>query len=113
MAIDTFSWPVRLNGSEQITVSAVMAKFGDGYTQIAENGINSASEAWNLSVKGKREDMAEVRTFLKSHVIPSFWWENPWGERKLYRVKTDSINPNFINGGLVEITFTFEQAFAP
>ncbi|MBD8106643.1 phage tail protein [Erwinia persicina] len=52
MATDTFEWPVRISGSEQITVSAVMAQFGDGYRQVAENGINSASETWNLSVDG-------------------------------------------------------------
>ncbi|KYP85545.1 tail protein, partial [bacteria symbiont BFo1 of Frankliniella occidentalis] len=38
---------------------------------------------------------------------------NPWGEKKLYRVKADSIRPNFINGNFVEIAFTFEQSFAP
>ncbi|CAH0198318.1 hypothetical protein SRABI13_01661 [Erwinia aphidicola] len=113
MATDTFEWPVRISGSEQITVSALMAQFGDGYRQVAENGINSASETWNLSVNGQRDEMAAVRTFLKNHVIRSFWWVNPWGEKKLYRVKTDSINPKFINKGFVEITFTFEQAFAP
>ncbi|WP_338511552.1 phage tail protein [Erwinia aphidicola] len=83
MATDTFEWPVRISGSEQITVSAVMAQFGDGYRQVAENGINSASEAWNLSVNGQRDEMAAVRTFLKNHVIRSFWWINPWGEKTL------------------------------
>jgi len=57
--------------------------------------------------------MASVRAFLKTHVTTSFWWTNPWGEKKLYRVKADSINPKFINGGFAEISFTFEQSFAP
>lgn len=113
MATDTFSWATRIQASEQLTVSAVQAQFGDGYKQMAGKGINDAAESWSLSCNGEVTVMASVRAFLKNHVVASFWWTNPWGEKKLYRVKADSINPKFINGGLVEITFTFEQAFAP
>lgn len=112
MAIDTFTWAVRLNGSEKLAASTIQAKFGDGYSQVAENGINSVAETWDLNVNGDLSKMAEVRAFLKGHVAPSFWWVNPWGEKKLYRVKSDSINPKFINGDWVEISFTFEQAFS-
>ncbi|WP_210453666.1 phage tail protein [Pantoea ananatis] len=113
MAIDEFSWCVRTGATEEVTVSALQAQFGDGYKQVAGTGINSETEAWPVTCNGSKAEMALVRAFLKSHVTTSFWWVNPWGERKLYRVKFDSIRPNFINGNFVEITFTFEQAFAP
>lgn len=113
MAIDTFTWCVRTGASEQITKSVFQAKFGDGYEQIAENGINSDRETWPLNCSGYLEDMRPIRAFLKSHVTRSFWWTNPWGEKKLYRVKSDSINPTFPNGGFCDIAFTFEQVFGP
>ena len=113
MATDTFTWCVRTGANEQISKSVYQAKFGDGYEQVAENGINSDQETWPLTCSGNLEDMRPVRAFLKSHITTSFWWENPWGETKLYRVKYDSVNPNFINGNFVEISFTFVQAYSP
>lgn len=113
MAIDTFTWCARTEASEQLNVATIQAQFGDGYKQIAGKGINEASESWSLTCNGRLGAMAPVRAFLKSHVTTSFWWTNPWGEKKLYRVKSDSINPKFVNGDFVEISFTFEQAFAP
>lgn len=113
MAIDTFNWCVRIGASEQITKSVYQAKFGDGYEQIAENGINNAAQSWSLSCNGKLEDMSQVRAFLKQHVTKSFLWTNPWGEKNLYRVKFDSINPTFPKKGFCDIAFTFEQAFGP
>lgn len=113
MATDTFTWCVQVNASEEIKVSSLQAQFGDGYKQVAENGINSAAQTWTLSCNGKLDDMKPVRAFLKSHVTASFWWVNPWGEQNLYRVTSDSIKPTFVNGNFVGIAFVFEQAFAP
>ncbi|MBW1251950.1 phage tail protein [Pantoea allii] len=113
MATDTFTWCARVEASEQVAVSVIQAQFGDGYKQVAGRGINDQSESWSLTCNGNKTAMAEVRTFLRSHVTASFWWTNPWGEKNLYRVKADSINPKFVNGSFAEIAFTFEQAFAP
>ncbi|WP_262207516.1 phage tail protein [Serratia proteamaculans] len=113
MTIDTFNWPVRLQASEDINISIIQVQFGDGYKQVASSGLNAAVETWSLSCNGESSNISVVRDFLKSHAIQSFWWTNPWGEKKLYRVKSDSIKPKFINGMFVDITFTFEQAFAP
>lgn len=113
MAIDTFTWCPQVQASEQLAVATLQAQFGDGYRQVASVGINTAVELWALSCNGNKADMQALRAFLKAHVLASFWWTNPWGEKHLYRVKPDSINPKFINGNLAEIAFTFEQAFAP
>lgn len=113
MAIDEFSWCVRTGATEELNVSTMQAQFGEGYKQIAGVGINDAQESWPVTCSGTREEMELLRAFLKAHVTASCWWVNPWGEKKLYRVKSDSIRPAFINGNFVEIAFTFEQAFAP
>lgn len=113
MATDTFTWCVQVNASEELKVSTLQAQFGDGYKQVGSNGINTAAETWTLSCNGDIVAMKVVRDFLQHHVISSFWWTNPWGDRKLYRVKSDSINPTFVNGKFAAIAFVFEQAFAP
>lgn len=113
MATDTFTWDVLVGGNEALTVATMQAQFGDGYRQIASAGINSALESWSLSRRDTVTNIAAVRTFLKAHVISSFWWTNPWGERHLYRVKNDSITTKWLTERFVELSFTFEQAFAP
>lgn len=113
MPTDVFAWSVRTGASEQILASSLQAQFGDGYKQVAGVGINSISETWPLSCNGIPEKILTIRDFLHGHVTNSFWWTNPWGERKIYRVIGNSISSTFINGGWVEISFTFEQAFAP
>lgn len=110
---DTFTWRTRKSAQGTESVSTVQAQFGDGYKQIAGNGINTGSETWNLDWTGSLADAAVLRTFLRTHVISSFWWTNPWGEKKLYRVKYDSIATSFPTGKKATLSFTFEQAFAP
>lgn len=113
MEIDEFDWCVRVGVTEELTVSTVQAQFGDGYKQVAGTGVNGEHESWPVSCSGNKTEMAKVRAFLKAHVTASCWWVNPWGERKRYRVKADSIRTTFVNGNFVEIAFTFEQAFVP
>ncbi|MGC8423252.1 phage tail protein [Mixta calida] len=113
MAIETFTWCPKVEATEELNIATIQSQFGDGYKQVASAGINAAVESWSLSCNGNKSDMLKLRSFLKSHVLASFWWTNPWGEKHLYRVKSDSINPKFVNGNFAEISFTFEQAFAP
>lgn len=113
MAIDTFTWGVRVGSDEALAVSTIQAQFGDGYKQVASAGINTDAATWNLSKQGKLNDIAPLRAFLKAHVISSFWWTDPWGDKKLFRVRADSISTKWITESYVELSFTFEQAFAP
>lgn len=113
MAIDTFTWRVRVGGSESLTISTIQAQFGDGYKQVASTGINTDVATWSLSRQDYVNDIAPLRAFLTAHVIKSFWWTNPWGETKLFRVRADSIATKWITESFVELSFTFEQAFAP
>lgn len=109
---DTFTYCVQIGANGTVPVKVNSAQFGDGYKQVSGAGINPIAETWSLTSKGRVSEMQKIRDFLTSHCINSFYWKNPWGEKKLYRVKPDSITPNFVNGQFVEITFTFEQAFS-
>ncbi|PKH20237.1 phage tail protein [Enterobacterales bacterium CwR94] len=113
MATDTFTWCVRIDANSTENISVLSARFGDGYKQVATNGINASVETWNLSCTGTVEEMKIIRAFLRAHVVSSFWWVNPWGDRQLYRVKPDSIAASFPTGQLSDLSFVFEQAYAP
>lgn len=110
---DTFKWRTRKTAQGTETVRTLQSQFGDGYKQIAGMGINDRSETWNLDWIGTRSEVAELRSFLLSHVTKSFWWTNPWGEKKLYRVKADSFSASFLSGTKATASFIFEQSFAP
>jgi len=110
---DTFNFSCTYSIPETIANNIRSAQFGDGYKQISMSGINPTSESWDLNNNSFIEEAKRLRDFLISHVATSFWWVNPWGERKLYRVKSDSIKTSFLNNQYITTSFTFEQAFAP
>ena len=111
--MDTFSYCVQIGATGTVPVKVNSAQFDDGYKQVSEDGLNASMETWSLTCNGRPDDMATVRDFLVSHCATSFYWKNPWGETKLYRVKSDSIAPTFIYGNYVSLAFTFEQAVSP
>ena len=113
MATDTFTWRTQAQptGSENMSVIAV--QFGDGYKQVASSGLNATAQSWALSLTDTKSNVAPIRSFLQKHVITSFFWVNPWGEKKLYRVKADSISSTFLAAEVITLSFTFEEAFAP
>lgn len=109
---DVFKWKTMGTpiGTDSLNVNE--ASFGDGYTQLSTNGINNASEAWELTYTGQIEQIGDVRNFLRSHVINSFKWKNPYGEEKLYRVENKSIKSDFVGGKVVSISFRFIESYA-
>ncbi|MEW5290288.1 phage tail protein [Erwinia papayae] len=111
--VDTFIWRTRKTAQGTQTVPIIQAQFGDNYKQVSGAGISGPVETWNLDWTGKIQAAAELRQFLSLHVIASFWWTNPWGEKKLYRVKNDSVSVSFPSGDKATLAFTFEQAFSP
>lgn len=108
----TFSWATQVSPSANEVVNLLTSQFGDGYEQVAVNGINNVAEEWELTWTGKKKDVAAIRAFLHPMLISRFGGRIRGGE-KLYRVKPDSIKPTFISGKVVSLAFTFKQAFAP
>lgn len=112
MAIETFTWCARINASGDMTFNVRSIQFGDGYTQVARNGINNRSQNWNLTFTGTEEFIDEIKTFLDARQgYQSFAWEPPGESLGLYRCS--SYNPTALGAGLFEMTATFTQAFAP
>lgn len=87
-------------------------EFGDGYKQVAGDGINPESQTWPFSYMGLKDEVMPIFKFIRRHTAKSFIWTPPFGEKGLYRIKADSITMIPISGGVMKLTATFEQAFS-
>jgi phage-related protein len=114
MAIDAFAWKIQASGQPAVTVKDNIRKvqFGDGYTQVSGNGLNSETLNYAFSYTGKNTAL-EIYAFLRSHKTKSFSFQPPYGELALWRVQADSLQLIVKSKKLITITATFEQAFAP
>lgn len=108
----TFSWATQVSPSANEVVNLLTSQFGDGYEQVAVNGINNVAEEWELTWTGRKRTLRLSGRFSTPMLISRFGGRIRGGE-KLYRVKPDSIKPTFISGKVVSLAFTFKQAFAP
>lgn len=107
---ETFSWTplVGMNGSVKYRV--LKAQFGDGYQQVAADGINNKIESWPVSFTGTVEEVRPIKDFLDRHAgYQSFYWTPPMGEKGMYRSFDITITP--VEGDIVTLSTVFEQAF--
>lgn len=115
MAIDAFAWKIQASGQPAVTVKDNIRKvqFGDGYTQVSGNGLNSETLNYAFSYTGNKDTALEIYAFLRSHKTKSFSFQPPYEELALWRVQADSLQLIIKSKKLITITAIFEQAFAP
>ncbi|WP_270503782.1 phage tail protein [Kluyvera ascorbata] len=115
MAVETFTWRTQIQaGMEgEFSYTTRSASFGDGYEQIAGDGINPEKQSWPITLTGKRAEMLNVLKFCRTHVTKSFIWTSPVGETGLYRVESDSVKAQPLSSNVLTITATFKKAYAP
>lgn len=113
MAIETFTWRTQGQPEGSFNQRVRVAKFGDGYEQVAADGINSEQQSWPLSFSGLEKEMVPLLSFMRRHVIKSFVWSPPYGKQGLYRVVSDSIRATPVGGQVMTVSATFQQSFAP
>ncbi|HEM6842560.1 phage tail protein [Providencia stuartii] len=112
--IEEFKWRMQTQETPtgEFTHRIKEVTFGDGYKQVAGDGINTESQSWPFTYTGMKEEVMPIFKFIREHTAKSFIWTPPFGEKGLYRVKSDSITMTPIGGLAVTITATFEQAFS-
>ncbi|WP_318387715.1 phage tail protein [Enterobacter sp.] len=112
MAVETYKWPVQLGGGAiEYDQTIRTAQFGDGYEQVAENGINSTAIQVPMKYTGKDDEVNEIRAFLLAHTIKAFIITPPGEEKGLYRVVANSVRKNQISGNIAELVFTIKRAY--
>ncbi|MBB6581664.1 phage tail protein [Ralstonia solanacearum] len=112
MAIETFTW--RPVGSVQGSVKfrALSAQFGDGYQQVAKDGINNRTSSWPLRFVGGKARVQAIQAFIDRHAgAKSFYWTPPLGARGLFRI--GEYTPAVEAGAVYSLSATFVEAFAP
>lgn len=115
MAIETFAWRIQA-GSQSATKSTDNIRkiqFGDGYSQVSGNGINEESLSYEFSFSGNPQTAMDIYKFLRRHKTKSFSFQPPFGELALWRVGANTLQKTPLNKKIINISATFEQAFAP
>ena len=115
MAIETFAWRTQIQAGMEgsFSLKTRSASFGDGYEQIAGEGINPEKQSWPVTLTGKKADMLQALKFFRSHVTKSFIWTSPVGETGLYRIEAESIKSQPLSSNVLTISATFKQAYVP
>ncbi|HAT7517025.1 TPA: phage tail protein [Kluyvera ascorbata] len=112
MAVETYNWFSQLGaGPIEYSQSVRTAQFGDGYEQVADNGINSTAIQVPMKHVGTDGEVNAVRDFLLSHTVKAFIITPPGEVKGLYRVVTDSIRKNQLSSKFSELTFTIKRAY--
>ncbi len=111
MALETYRWPCAPAGPAKYDKTVRSAKFGDGYEQVAEQGINSTMIEVPLIHTGPNVEIDQVQSFLESHMVKAFAITPPGGVLGLYRVVADSLNREQVGRNVAVLTFTIRRAY--
>jgi phage-related protein len=110
MTIQTFGFRARVNAAGDTRFRIRKAQFGDGYAQVAGDGINPVIRTWDLTFTGPREFIDDIIKFLESHQgVKSFQWRPPSGDIGLYRCEAYKNTP--MKRRWFSLTATFTEAF--
>jgi phage-related protein len=112
MALATFTWSPQIKPTGDNTFRVRTAQFGDGYSQVAGDGINTETQSWDLSFTGDTDYISPIVAFLRAQAgTSSFIWTPPLGVPGLYRCA--EFKPTPLGGGNYTLTATFTQSFQP
>lgn len=100
--------------SNEIAVRARSVKFGDGYEQRAEDGINtrprSGRWSWGLLSSSDADDIAD---FLSDNALTGFRYTFPTeSTERNYKVSA-AITRNYLGGDLQSLSVQVEEIFDP
>lgn len=108
----TFTYTPSYSTQVEYKPRILEAKFGDGYEQGIENGINANPRSWSLTFNGV--DLTTATNILnffsgnKTH-ITSFDWTPPDGVSGKFKCKT--WRRSYDGSGHATITCTFDEVF--
>jgi phage-related protein len=99
-----------------VTNRLLTAQFGNGYSQVAKDGINSNIDKWDLTFAPLMDaDLEEANTFFDTVGVDKWFGWIPIGETvaKKFRVDKDSYEKQMLNFTTfiirVKITQCFDQ----
>ena len=112
MATEEFTWCPDNGADGDVGHRRLEAKFGDGYMQVAGDGINTRTMVWNLKFERDQAVIYLVKDVLDRHAgVKPFYWQPPLELKGLYLAK--GYKPIAVGGRLHGLQVTFEQYFRP
>lgn len=113
MALETFTWRAAGSGVQgSVKLRTRSAQFGDGYQQVASDGINNRTRSWPLKFVGGANRIQEIQDFIDRHAgAKSFLWTPPLGRQGRFRI--GEYTPAVEAGGVYSLSATFVESFAP
>ncbi len=116
MAMEEFTWRPLLETPSSTKYRNLTAQFGDGYKQVAGDGINTKLQAWDLLFRSSSSVITDITEFLDRHAgALRFEW-TPRGESKVvvrcseYNTVNHTHTPT--RSGVVSLTAKFEREYA-
>ena len=86
-----------------------VTKFGDGYEQRVQTGINNMPQKWSLSFTVGNPAIPDALAFLRArHGVESFYWMNSYGETNVYVCRRWSMSRG---PGKQTLSMEFEEVF--
>lgn len=110
---ETFTFSPRIEPTGSVSYRTLRVQFGDGYTQMASDGLNSARQVWPLEFVGDETKIRAIKEFFDRHGgHKSFLWTAPMSDEASYVIQNGyQLTP--LGGDYYRLTATFEQVFMP
>ena len=106
----TFTWTPEYNASVDTKPSVIRAKFGEGYEQRMQDGINNRPREWSLSFMKTAADIDTIEAFLANEAgSGSFDWTPPRGSTGKW--VCDTWKRGVPNPAYDTLTCTFREVF--
>ncbi|MCO8251100.1 phage tail protein [Comamonas thiooxydans] len=108
---EIFGWRPLSEPRGTVSHRTLRAQFGDGYAQVAGDGINPRKQSWPLEFRGRAGQIKPIRDFLDRHAgARSFTWTPPLGDPGHYLAGEYQVTPHGGRGPLksytLSVTFT-------
>ncbi|MCW2253928.1 phage-related protein [Providencia alcalifaciens] len=109
--IETFAWCPRVNAQSDTVFRTKKTQFGDGYTQVAGDGINTRSDNLQLEFVGKEAMIKQIVAFFDRHEgHKAFIFTPPLREKGLFRC--EAYKTAALGAGVYSVSATFIEAFS-
>lgn len=112
MAI-TLNFSVQYGATCTISTRLKTLSFGDGYEQVAPDGINLNTERWNITTVPLRSAVAGgVEVTMNNLRGEWFFWTPPNGDSGKFRLDSD-VTRTFVGVNSQTVSFTLKRIYAP
>jgi len=109
--MEQFHWHVMPNMTERSQPRVKTIKFGDGYEQRQQDGINSDLRTYEVTLKVLRQESQYIDNFLSEHKgVKAFLWREP-NRHRVITVKCPTWSTS-VDSTVTTITASFEEVVA-